>query len=237
MGIRSIAAGALMVAGLAAPAQAVVFASFTPAGTAKFIEYLSDPSGATLSSFGANNSVSAPVFFSFLIGPPSPAFEALFTLTASQPVPVAPSSGAFNVGGLTGSFSIIADSPVTFGASTGTNLLSGTFSLGSIGGVIGANTGTVDAASVSYTSDFLVFDNAGIGSFDWLLSSVTNVFGVTTSGGGPLRLRRFKASLSGEFSSEVAPALVPEPATWALLVLGFVLVGVSVRRRRSAVVA
>ena len=37
-----------------------------------------------------------------------------------------------------------------------------------------------------------------------------------------------------DFSFNVVPAGVPEPSTWALMILGFAAIGVRVRRRRSA---
>ena len=42
---------------------------------------------------------------------------------------------------------------------------------------------------------------------------------------------------SGAFNFEVASAAVPEPATWAMLIAGFALVGASMRRRTRAIVS
>ena len=74
------------------------------------------------------------------------------------------------------------------------------------------------------TVNLLDFDAAGLSAF-------------FAAGNGALR--SFRAVAGGSFSSDPAPlaaaAVVPEPSTWAMLLTGFFMVGLSVRRRAAKV--
>lgn len=66
------------------------------------------------------------------------------------------------------------------------------------------------------------------------------IFGGTTT--APITGLRFHATgvafeiddVAGRLASDGAPSTVPEPATWALMIGGFGMVGVGARRRRNA---
>ncbi|WP_235945650.1 FxDxF family PEP-CTERM protein [Thermaurantiacus tibetensis] len=60
----------------------------------------------------------------------------------------------------------------------------------------------------------------------WIESSNANNFALSFSGG---------ATISGPYAGTgTFAALVPEPATWAMLIAGFGMVGLAARRRRAA---
>ncbi len=239
---KSLAVASLVAAGFAAPASAVVtFASFSSTTQTRNVRFISASGTSRFITTLANNGTSAtgvPVVFS-IAGAPLVLQGVQSLLTIDTTIPSASGgSGAFSLANLTGSFSIIANSTVTLGSFSGTNLLSGTFGGANLNGEIGGGTGgvtasTVGGSTITFTSDFLDFSNIVASDLSWALSAVNNVFGNSAG-----RLRGFRATLGGQFSSDPAPRLlVPEPATWAMLVLGFGLVGVSVRRRRNVVVA
>lgn len=136
-----------------------------------------------------------------------------------------------------GSFSLIDVSD-----DYGYNVLSGTFSnaefYGSDGGLgvtFSGDTGARSPATISYSSSLFDFGDSprnsillGIGSASLNLSGST----IAAFGGQP----------SGTFSSsdvsEGTPVpSIPEPATWAMMLVGFGAVGGMMRRRRVAAAA
>jgi hypothetical protein len=76
-------------------------------------------------------------------------------------------------------------------------------------------------SSLCYTSDILDVQNLIVNNFALSFSGITN-YGA--AGGN------FNASGSGTFAGAV-----PEPATWAMMIAGFGLVGAAARRRRMTV--
>jgi uncharacterized repeat protein (TIGR03803 family) len=68
-----------------------------------------------------------------------------------------------------------------------------------------------------------------------LADSAGNLFGTTTGGGSQNLGTIFRISGVG-FVTPPPSSAIPEPATWAMLIAGFGLVGASLRRRRSALV-
>ncbi|KAB7648920.1 PEPxxWA-CTERM sorting domain-containing protein [Polymorphobacter fuscus] len=134
----------------------------------------------------------------------------------------------------TGSFSFTSRQAVTVGNVTyaaGSNLLTGTFSAGSIFGAStsGSFSGNSDTGVLTYTSDFLDFDATAARDFSMSMTSITPSIFRTTG----RALRTFTGVAGGSFSSDPAPIVnaVPEPQVWGMLVVGFGLVGVQVRRR------
>jgi hypothetical protein len=153
-------------------------------------------------------------------------------------------SGVFIQQVMTGGFSFTSKNAFTIGNTVyaaGTNLLSGTYvnaaivGSGSSGSFSGNN--IVNGSTLTFTSDVLDFTNVQETDFSMSLTSLTPSFSRLSSA---TALRTFRAVAGGAFSSDPAPlAPIPEPEVWALLVVGFGLVGVQVRRRarRSTVAA
>lgn len=74
---------------------------------------------------------------------------------------------------------------------------------------------------------------AGTGATDWMFQTVNFTIGAP----GTLSFAALGTSDSlGGYIEDVSLAAVPEPATWAMMIGGFVLVGATARRRTSATV-
>lgn len=93
---------------------------------------------------------------------------------------------------------------------------------------VGAGSNVID---LSIGSDLLQSSTAqGSGSTDWIQKTVT-----FTTTGGPLTFSAGGTSDSlGGYLDNISISAVPEPSTWALLAVGFGLVGFSSRRRIAA---
>jgi PEP-CTERM motif len=262
--VRNASVAALLVAGVAAPAQAVVFAQYFTAlpnqNTTNFryansgnnvnratdATFSTSPSGTTLAA--------VPVTFSFTVITGLTPFvrnvAARLAITGAVPTNT-PATGAINQPGLGGSMTFLSTAPITvtgpaFNTTTyaaGSNLLTVTFDDANLLGVTGARIGRLEAftaqgATVTFTSDFLDFSVNGSSSLVTNLSAMTLGLGAGT--GNNKALRTFRARLqTGSFDTSVVPrasATVPEPQSWTLLIVGFGLVGTAMRRRavRSA---
>lgn len=249
-GIAAIAAGA--VAGLlaAGPSQATTFAEYGAADSFNNLQWTQSAAatGGTLSATSATTDT-APVFFSFL----TPTLLSLahlqatfsFTGTAPDGSPASSFAGILAQPNLAGGFSFIyAGAPdlVVDGHTyhTGANLLSGTFGGAAIVGQNGATSGsTLDATSsggtVNFTSDFLTFMAVGDRSFSLSMTSVLDPLNASAG----QSLDSFGAVSTGSFEAAIGggggQGGVPEPASWALMILGFGAVGLTLRRRRTAI--
>jgi len=147
----------------------------------------------------------------------------------------------------TTAITVTAPNFVPYTYAIGSNLLTATFAGGSFSGKIGDTTGNANASSVglatlTFTSDFLNFSSAVSRDAALALTSVAPTFRVGR--GANRSLSSLRANLGGQFSSDPVPlvnglavALVPEPAVWGMLIVGFGMVGVQTRRRgRSTIV-
>ena len=150
---------------------------------------------------------------------------ATFTLSATNSGPATLSGGEITQH-YNGTFSI------TSGAN---NFLSGTFAdavFGAGGALTLSASNPSPTQSVSFTSN--VIAPSLISAFDRAMSlSFTDVTPPAFVGGIPLSLNSFKSDVSGDFSSAV-----PEPSTWAMMLLGFAglgYVGFRKARARSAI--
>lgn len=142
----------------------------------------------------------------------------------------------------TSAITVTGPSFITHTYAAGSNLLTATFASSQITGQIkgasgGANGSTSGGDIVTFTSDFLNFTPTIQRDFSLALSSVFAKFG--EHAGANKALTTFRANMSGQFGSDPAPVingltLVPEPATWAMMIAGFSLVGVAARRRKFA---
>jgi hypothetical protein len=121
------------------------------------------------------------------------------------------------------------------------NLLTITFGNAVLAGQFGGRSSTLSAASqnsaITFTSDFLSFSKATDTDFSLALNaagvpitrasinaSLTNVTGLTS-------LASTRSNVTGTFGASA----VPEPASWAMMISGFALIGW--RRRAQRVVA
>lgn len=121
----------------------------------------------------------------------------------------------------------------------GQNLLSGTFTNAVLTGQRGANSLTFNGNStagsmVTFTSS-LPFRFANPNDFSMSITGLDRSLSVGSNGAfystSTLRNANLgRGTATGSFSSAV-----PEPGTWAMMLLGFGLVGAAMRRRRPAV--
>ena len=136
----------------------------------------------------------------------------------------------------TGSISFIRDSAAGEGNDTRTNLLTVTFSNAELDASNGSGSFTFqsNASSViTFTSDFLDFTNMLDKDFSFSFSGASPSFSATLGSSS----RNIAFSGSGTFASDPAPLVVggvPEPASWALMLGGFGLLGATLRTRKAS---
>ncbi|MDB5422925.1 MAG: hypothetical protein JWQ29_341 [Phenylobacterium sp.] len=252
--ILTAAAAAVSLAAIAAPSQATVFAQYSPDSNAAIYRWVNN--GANNSGTGgqlyttATGTATVPgaanVHFSFL----DPSLSSLMFVPAKFTLNATVASGnpaAFAVGpntwtqtNLNGGFSFIyTGASHTFGSifvAHNANLLSGTFTdawIQGAGGTGSTNLSATNGGSMTFTSDFEQFLNldAGTEEFAMNLLSVNPAFGALPG----KALKSFRANGGGNFNFETA--MVPEPATWGLMLVGFGGVGALLRHRRRQGVA
>jgi hypothetical protein len=253
MSTVSVSAAVAAAALVASPSQAVIttFASYTAIGTGANVYWKNNNGTAngtggsiyTIANSNATTPGTAKISFSFLQGALSPVTNVVadFTLLASVTNSPALTAGGFKIEqNIAGSFSILSTTAISIGSTTfaaGANLLSGTFTLGTIFGATNGTSGsfssaTTSGATITYTSDFLDFLPTLDRDFALSLTSITPGLNSSTN----RALRTFKALSTGSFSTDPAPTpivAVPEAATWAMFIGGFGLMGASLRRRRA----
>lgn len=238
-------AAAFMVSAVPSSAVVTTFATFDPIGSTRNIRWVkTGTSGGqlyTTATATATTPGSAHVNFSLLGSLASYVnnANAIFTLNANTTAGHAATiAGGFLFQNVTsGTFSFTSTAPITIGSTTfaaGSNLLSATFTNGTIAGGNRGTSGGISGSTeggniVNYTSDFLDF-SATI-SRDWSLA-FTSANPVLSRSTVASALNSFRGTTGGNFSSDPAPGgSVPEPQVWGLLITGLGLVGVQMRRR------
>lgn len=247
----TLALAATLVVTTPASATVTTFATFSPIGSNKNLWWAntSNSTNAVLTSISTPTAVlpgSANVRFSFLNSSLSPSVTnvtARFFMTAAVINTRATLTGGdLNQDNIGGGFSFISTTAITVGGKTyaaGSNLLTGIFGGAAIAGQRNGLTGSFTGSSVGsdtlvYSSDFLNFDGVNNSSFAMSLSSLNAPLNAAPIASNPTRaLRTFRASVAGQFSTDPAPAPVPEPATWAMMLAGFGMIGFGLRRRRK----
>lgn len=222
---------------IASPVAAVTttFATFSAISSTPSVEYNGSGNGA-----GAVTSVNQPVTFRLLDpngGPTFTDFAATFNLVANTSSGIV--AGGIGIAPVTsGTFSFISATPVTFAGSTGTNLLSGTFSGGAFTALIGGSTANYGNSTppnmVNFTSSFLDFTSSTERGMAFAITGINPLIAAASLGNGPAN---FAGTIVGSFSADVFAGnelpVVPEPATWALMIGGFGMVGGAMRRRNA----
>jgi hypothetical protein len=242
---------AMALGAVAAPALSgtVLFADYdTGASNARNFRFVNGGSGDSDSA--ALYTISSPsgvvpgatdVRFSFFDDPALPDFfqlAALFTFQASvTDTPALYDGVTYTQTGLDGSFQFVYNGPTGvvdgFSLIKGVSVLfSGTFDnawltgRGGVGGVqlSGSNGGTATYSSAYY--DVAAFHDD---EFTFHLGAIGPV---VSRANATSALNSFRAHVAGEFQG-----VVPEPAAWALMIVGFGGAGAALRRNRRRVTA
>jgi len=217
----------------AAPAQAVVtdtFAQFFQTNTnAKIFNYVNVTSGANKATFKSSGST---VNLSSL-GTLAPSVASVTLNATSTALPVAGTLTTTQLFSGTLSFTLLAPKTGLDGHSS-TNALTVSFMNAALKAEPGTSAPTLQAdtaagSTIVYTSSFFDFSDTKTENFSLGFSGSTKA--LTLKNG---RLPNFNVSGSGTFAAANA---VPEPASWAMMLGGFGLVGGALRSRRKTVVA
>lgn len=262
------ALGAAVVAAAPASAVVTTFATFSaPTSDANFrfvnsgnsssLTRTTDATLYTTTTPTGTKPGAVTVRFSFL----QPQFAAYvtninakYTYNASikRGTPAVAAFGGLVQQGINGSFSFLTTTAITLSGpffvphtfAAGSNLLSGTFSSSTLfgaGSSASTSSSTLAGSTVVFTSDFLDF--SGTVDRDRSLALTSIIPSLSKHAGLNGALNSFRANSGGQFSSDPAPlilglAIVPEPAIWGMLIVGFGMVGIQARRRpRSTSVA
>jgi hypothetical protein len=130
-----------------------------------------------------------------------------------------------------GSISFVRTTAAAEGNGTRTNLLTVSFTNAQLDASQGDGAFTFKStpgSSITFTSDFLDFSKVIEKDFSFSFSGSSPTFDAPLGSSS----RSLTASGSGTFASEPLPS-VPEPASWAMMLGGFGLLGAALRTRKS----
>ena len=235
----ALAAAVAASAFAAAPASAitVTYANFAQSTNAKQFRYFNTGTSNRLYTTTSATSTDAggvAVDFKYLVSVPAALQgfqDAILTLDASSTQMVSLNGDNASQGGFSGKLSIRRAVPLD----GKDNLLTIDFTNGTFFSVLGGSSATYTISipgagtNIKQESDFLMFGNVVEADFSLSFSALSSTFAKNGGGYG----RSFRANATGTFASNPAPTGVPEPEMWGLMILGFGMVGVAVRRRRS----
>jgi|SRR5579871_4103757 len=257
--MRKVVAAAVLVL-TTAPTHAFAtitsFAQYNQITTARDLVFKAASGGAfggTLSSRTTQNAAAGTPtqsVFDLLVaangGTPIPGITADFTFNATTTQAAATVGSVLIQGGFSGSFSFTYEgaTPLVINGlsySAGTNLLTGTFTNATLTGNLNGSSGAVfdsgpgntsGVSNIYYTSSVVSFVNDSANDLALTLTSVSPSFGVTNG-----HLNGFGAVGTGSFSSDPVPLVnggipAPELGTWGMMVMGFGLIGGTIRSRR-----
>ena len=244
-----------LAAGLCVTAPALAsspLAEYSQAGGDRIIVWTHGAGGSVLSTAALTTGQTFNTYFTFQ----NPALasvvnvQTLFTLSGVASDAATTSGNTLTQGGISGSFSFLYEgaAPLVVGGHTyltGTNLLSGTFSGANLSGQTGGSTGGLNdsvfgGGNVVFTSGIdpsqLSFATGG----DEGLSLAFNALNHPFSANPGSTVNSFKATTTGNFAADLSAgggSGTPEPASWALMMLGVGGIGVALRRRARTLVA
>lgn len=175
---------------------------------------------ATVVFEGSRQNVDAP-------GPASARCGSRATTNIRNTPPTATSSGTSNLGSFTPTMSHCIQVPLTLGVTNIFDLGQFTFDFGDGDSLLGTYSGTLNPLSPGlFAVEQTHIVTGGTGSFAGWTGSFLSTGTLDFRSGRPTAAQTFAGTL-------VTPA-VPEPATWALLVLGFGAIGAAMRRTAPA---
>ena len=244
--VLSAVAAATVLSAVPAGAVQVVFAKIDLLNADRnFLWRRTNSTGGTFnttSTPGAINPGATSILFS-LVGSPVPlSVTANFLLQGTTVAdPLGSNNPNFSQQIDSFTFNITAANAFCWGPScfnAGDSLLSGSVQNSRITGTLGQTTalfsGVGPGATVSFTSPLVSFDPGSNLGFNFDLTGMDRVL----AGAAQNSIGSFRSQISGTFSSDPEATFnVPEPGTWALMIIGMGLVGAARRRRRTVVAA
>jgi len=237
-------AGAALLAAAAVPAQAtpVTFGQFIQKSpSVRLFSYTNQDSGATRKAEIKGTDI--PIFFQLGVGG-LPA-DLIDLQDAHLSVDFVSNLGTTGSGSsrvqmfdtaTNGTISFTRDTAAAEGNGTRTNLLTVSFSNAELDASNGSGSFTFKTnanSAITFSSDFLDFSNVLEKNFSFSFSGSNPNFNATTGHSAG----NMAFSGSGTFASDPAPQVVggvPEPASWAMMLGGFGLLGMTLRTRKSA---
>lgn len=252
MKTRFVLAACMLLSSASGSFATTIF-SFNPTGTLsnlRFLRSTANPTTAGLISArpGITSATWLPVSFAFTnpqLNNALGTFDALMLFEASATGAAQSIAGVVTVQpGVAGTLSFKTINDMTVGQTfygAGANLFSinllsgGAISgLGSSGSLIASENGS--AVFGAPTSDFLNISGAANQELSMSLNGITSALAFVQG----QALSSFNATARGSYAADgdfSATAVIPEPATWAMLMTGFGMVGSLARRRRNVVAA
>jgi hypothetical protein len=218
--IASVAFAATLLAAPSLASETITFAQFTQQSSDKAANYVNTGTGNTLSI--AQGSPANFVVFDF---GPTGVYNTTMSLSAASNQAFTVNGSTFQQAGFAGNINF----------EDGINYLNVVFTGATLN--VDGNGGSASlinsdpTSTINYTSNFLTLPNFDTKAFSLAFTGILPFFTVAGNGYG----NNFTANIAGSFSGapdDLNPGgVIPEPATWAMLVIGFGLTGATMRRR------